>query len=206
MADPARPITDEEPFGLPRMVRFPVEIHPPPGFDPGRIETWPKLDGRLEYVGGRLLYMPPCGDTQQYTVTDVVTVLGLWSRSHPDFRVGTNEAGIHLGPDIRGADGAVWHRSQLGERTGGFTPVAPILAVEVAGRDEDEAVLRHKAGWYLERGVQVVWLVLPEAREVVVVTPEGEQRVHAGEALPPHGALPGLAPNAGDFFRQLDAG
>jgi hypothetical protein len=55
----------DETITLPRAVRFPVELRPPPGFDPERIETWPHVVGRLELVDGRLLYMLPCSDVQQ---------------------------------------------------------------------------------------------------------------------------------------------
>jgi hypothetical protein len=86
---------------VPASVRFPVELVPPDGFDPARLETWPRVEGRLEWVGGRLLYMPPCGEMQQATVADVVGVLIPWQRAHPEFSVGTNEAGMRLGEDSR---------------------------------------------------------------------------------------------------------
>jgi len=57
--------------GCPETVRYPVELVPSGGFDPARVETWPRIDGRLEWVEGRLLYMPPCGERQALTVTDV---------------------------------------------------------------------------------------------------------------------------------------
>jgi len=68
----------EETIPVPRAIRFPVELIPPEGFDPERLETWPQVEGRLEYVNGRLLYMPPCGALQQDTVTDVVATLAAW--------------------------------------------------------------------------------------------------------------------------------
>ena len=103
MARPAPIDIDEETIPVPGSVRFPVELTPPDGFDPARLETWPRVEGRLEWVGGRLLYMPPCGDRQQYTVADVVATLIIWVRAHPEFAVGTNEAGMHLGGDSRAA-------------------------------------------------------------------------------------------------------
>jgi Uma2 family endonuclease len=204
MGRPAPSDLDAEPtISVPGCVRFPVELTPPPGFDPADPGTWPDVDGRLEWVGGRLLWMPPCGDRQQYTVTDVVVTLGTWARAHPEFVVGTNEAGMHLEDDTRSADAAVWRHADVGAPDGGFQHVPPVLAVEVAGRYDREPDLRAKAPWYLTRGVLVVWLVLPETQEVVVVTPEDERRLGAGETLPPHPALPGLAPGAGELFRQL---
>lgn len=198
---------DERPetIEVPRGVRFPVELKPPPGFDPARVETWPAVDGRLEYVDGRLLYMPPCGDIQSDVVTDVAYVLRRWQEAHADFKVGTNEAGLRLAGASRGADAAVFRRADLGEYTGGFRRVPPVLAVEVAGQDDREPQLREKAAWYLSVGVPVVWLVLPDTREVIVMTADGESRHRTGE-LPAHPALPDLAPAVADFFRQLSVG
>jgi hypothetical protein len=64
---------------VPASVRFPLELVPPDGFDPADLSTWPRIDGRLEWVGARLLYMPPCGEMQQVTVIDVSGTLWLWS-------------------------------------------------------------------------------------------------------------------------------
>jgi Uma2 family endonuclease len=191
-----------ETIDVPRQVRFPLELAPPAGFDPDRLETWPHVDGRLEYVEGRLLYMPPCGDVQSDVVTDVMRVLLRWQDAHTEFKVSTNEAGIRLAGASRGADAAVFRRADLGAYTGGFRRVAPVLAVEVAGQDEREPHLRAKAGWYLSVGVAVVWLVLPDTREVVVMTADGEARHRTGR-LPAHAALPELAPSVDEFFVQL---
>ena len=193
----------EETIPVPRAIRFPVELIPPEGFDPERCETWPKVEGRLEYVNGRLLYMPPCGDMQQDTVADVVSVLVQWVRAHREFVASTNEAGMILRGAARGADAALFRRSEVGRYEHKFRRVPPVLAVEVAGEDEDEAVLRDKAAWYLGAGVQIVWIVLPEQREVVVITVADEHRCRVGETLTPHPALPGLAPRADDFFVQI---
>jgi len=53
MARPAPQALDEDTIPVPRSVRFPVELVPPDGFDPERLETWPRVDGRLEWVEGR---------------------------------------------------------------------------------------------------------------------------------------------------------
>ena len=67
-------------------------------------------------------------------------------------------------------------------------------------------MLRDKARWYLGSGVEIVWLVLPESREVVVVTAAGEERYGSGDHLPEQAALPALAPAVDDFFVQLAGG
>jgi hypothetical protein len=45
----------------------------PEAFDVARPETWPRVTGRLEYAGGRLEYMPPCGKNQQRVVASEAT-------------------------------------------------------------------------------------------------------------------------------------
>jgi len=194
---------DEELTFVPRAVRFPVELRPPEGFEPERLETWPRVAGRLEYVNGRLLYMPPCGDRQQLTVADVVITLGPWVRANPSFVLGTNEAGFLLAGDVRGADAAIWHWPEDTQLTGGFRRMPPLLAVEVAGRDEAEEDLLEKSIWYLGHGVPTVWVVLPKTREVVVVTEVGRVRHRVGERVPEPAGLVGLSPSVGDFFLQL---
>jgi Uma2 family endonuclease len=197
----------DELISLPRAVRFPVEMIPPPHFDPERLVTWPSVVGRLEYVDGRLLYMPPCGDFQQDTATDVIITLGEWVRRHPEFVLGTNEAGMRLGGATRAADAAIWHRADLGAYEGGLRRVPPILAVEIAGADEGdlEPELRSKAEWYLAVGVTIVWIVLPRSQEVLVVNADGETRLSNRKRIRAHSSLPGLSPRVSDFFVQLRA-
>ena len=193
-----------ETIPVPASARFPIELEPPTGFRPDEPSSWPRVQGRLEYVGGRLLYMPPCGDLHQVVAASCVGLLVAWAGEHPEFTVGSNEAGMLLGGDVRGADAAVWRRETRGEYTGGYVRVPPILAVEVAGRDEGRAKLRAKARWYLRRGVEIVWVILPRTRELIVVGPEDESCHGSGARLPSHAMLPGLAPAVYAFFRQLD--
>jgi Uma2 family endonuclease len=185
-----------------RGARFPVEVRHP-GFDPDLPETWPSIVGRFEFVNGRLLYTPPCADTQQYVAVDVVHLLREWSEGRSEFLVGGNEAGMKLGRDIRGADAAIWRRADAGAPKGRFQQTPPLLAVEVAGEDEGEDDLREKARWYLEHGVRVVWLVLPDSREVVVVDQGATTRHRVGESLSEVPELPGLIPPVARFFAQL---
>ncbi len=203
MARPAPKTLDEDTFQVPASVRFPVELTPPEGFDPARVETWPDVGGRLEWVAGRLLYMPPCGQRQAETAADVVVTLGIWARSHLEFVVGTCDAGLHAGDDTRGADAAIWRRADVRPVSAGFSTVPPILAVEVAGRDERERELRDKARWYFGAGVPIVWILLPDERQVIVLTPHAESCHGIGGRLPEDQRLPGLAPTVDELFGQI---
>jgi len=197
----------DETLVLPRAVRFPVEMIPPEGFDAERLETWPDVPGRLEYMDGRLLYMLPCGDEQQDTVTEVVITLGAWVRAHPDHLLGTNEAGMRLAGATRAADAALWKRADVGAYTGGLRRVPPVLAVEVAGdaTGDAESALLDKASWYLRAGVKIVWVVLPESRTMLAVSSAGTMRLSAADRVPETPELPGLAPRVAELFVQLDA-
>src|SRR5262249_16615119 len=100
---------------------------------------------------------------------------------------------------------AAWLRARIDPRDRGLADVPPVLAVEVRGRRESARAFRDKARWYFDKGVQVVWLVLPATREVVVLTAEGgEDALREGARLPPRPALPGLTPLVDEFFAQLD--
>lgn len=192
-------------IAVPASTRFPIELEPPAGFRVDDLATWPAVDGRLEFIDGRLLWMPPCGMRQQLVAASAVRVLGDWAKPNREFLVGGNEAGLLFGDDARGAEAAVWHRQSLPARErDAFVRVPPILVVEVGGREEGERELRRKARWYLARGVHTAWIVLPAAREVLVVDGGGVTRHARGERLPTHPELPGLAPAVDEFFDQLD--
>lgn len=180
-------------------VRFPLAMPAPDGFVVDHPETWPDVPGRLEYVAGRLLFLPPCGAIQQRVAVDVTIELGNWRRAHPEFLVGGNEAGMLLGGEVRGADVAIWHAAGAAQR--GFARVPPILAVEVVGEDDDLDTLLEKAKWYFEHGVALVWIVDASTRSVHVVT--GEGRAEVRDRLPESTLLPGLSPLVADFFRQV---
>jgi len=195
----------EELVPVPRSaVRFPLELQLPDGFVASEPDTWPNVEGSVEFYGGKLLYMPPSADRQQDTVVDVIAALAIWRKAHRDFIVAGNEAGMILDGEARGADAAVWRRSDLGPHVGKFRRVPPILAVEIAGELDDEATLTTKAKWYLARRVEVVWLVFPASRHALVLTKSATRKVGPGERLPPHPALPELAPLFDELVEQID--
>jgi hypothetical protein len=118
---------------------------------------------------------------------------------------GTNEAGMRLAGATRAADAAIWRRTDLGLYHGGLRRVPPLLAVEVAGPDAGDSVqsLRDKAAWYLEVGVKVVWILLPDTQKVLVITTEGEKQFAGDEQVETHTELAGLSPKASELFTQI---
>jgi Uma2 family endonuclease len=108
-----------------------------------------------------------------------------------------------LGEEVRAADAAMWRLEDVGPSTPGLRRVPPVLAVEIAGKDEPLESLLEKATWYLDRGVEVVWILVPSTEKAVVRTTAGTTEVRAEERLPPHPSLPGLTPRVSDLFRFL---
>jgi Uma2 family endonuclease len=93
-------------------------------------------------------------------------------------------------------------RSDVGPPTGRFRRVPPVLAVEVAGVDDTVGFLTEKSRWYLDHGVEVVWLLIPASRSIRVLTPSGVVEV-VSDRVPGHPSLPGLEAPVEDLFRQL---
>lgn len=185
-------------------ITLPLRIDAPSDFRAHDLATWPRDDGRFEYVAGKLWYMPPCGGQQQRTVADVVTVLGAWRMGAPEFILGSNEAGMLLGGEVRAADAAVWRQDALERVVDDDLPrVPPVLAVEVTGRDDTVELLRGKAAWYLARGVAIVWIVDPRTRRVHVIDRAGETTLAESDTLGERAELPGLAVPVERFFRQI---
>ncbi len=183
---------------------FPVPVRPPDGFDPARPETWPREPGRFEFLDGVLLYTPPIGETQIDVCLALTRILDAWTQANPAFRFRMADFGMMWGRDVRAADGTIWRRADLGTPGGGFSRnVAPVLAVEVYGQFDTERALLAKARWFLAHGVEVVWLLDPEARSARVLTRDLDATFAEGVALPEHPALPGLAPDVARFFEEL---
>lgn len=88
------------------------------------------------------------------------------------------------------------------DEDGGFPRISPILAVEVAGREDTVEALEQKARWYLDHGVEVVWIAIPRTRMVRVFPRDGASQHGAGQRLPLHPSLPGLSPTVEEFFSQ----
>ncbi len=78
------------------------------------------------------------------------------------------------------------------------------LAVEIAGVDDDEPAMREKAHWYLSHAVDVVWIVVPNTREIIVLGANFESRLRSGQRMPSNEKLPELSPEVTSFFAQLD--
>ncbi len=86
--------------------------------------------------------------------------------------------------------------------TQGSVPQMPALAVEIKSPDDALKKMREKARYYVEHGVQLVWLVIPERRIVEVYTPDDEQILDENDALDGREVLPGFTLPVRDVFKD----
>ena len=78
---------------------------------------------------------------------------------------------------------------------------APDLVVEVRSPDDSLSSQLRKLDDYFENGCRLAWLVLPEEKSVLILTPGGAPRTAtAGETLDAGDVLPGLSIAVDDLF------
>ena len=82
-----------------------------------------------------------------------------------------------------------------------FVPFAPDLAVEVKSPSDSLRQLRRKCEEYLSYGVRLVWLILPETRQVEVYRPDQDILIVMGhDPLLGYDVLPSFSLPTCDLF------
>lgn len=129
-------------------------------------------------------------------VARVCIALGAYTTQHPGWSLSVGDPGAKLRRDpdtLRGPDVGLIRaeRRPTGKGADGWLEGAPDLAVEVSGDAQGWSDLMRKALEYLAAGAQMVWLLDPDSRRVVVCTPPNSVNVlgedddlDGGEALP----------------------
>ena len=150
-------------------------------------------DKRYELIEGELVEMPPPGEEHGHLLIWLGMFLAQYVSENQLGRV-TADSGFHakddrytlLGPDIafRRLDPVTEPASRK------WVPVMPDLAVEIKSPSNTMAELRRKAALYLERGAQLVWIVIP-AEKSVEVCRLGDDGEILSEVIGPDGVLSG---------------
>ncbi len=109
----------------------------------------------------------------------------------------------HPPPSVLGPDVAYHtHATADGESDTGWVETIPVLVVEVVSANDDPAVTDAKIREYLTNGVEVVWQVDCEERNVTVYRPDKPMEVIKQDGdLTGGDALPGLSIKVADLFR-----
>jgi Uma2 family endonuclease len=123
--------------------------------------------------------------------TNIAGELKFYLRQNP-IGYAMTETNFKLWPDrpkeSRIADVAFVKKERMPEDLFRFPPIAPDLAIEIVSPGDDFFEVLDKVDAYLEQGAQVVWLIMPKKREVLVCTLAGMRKIRdvltAPELLP----------------------
>ena len=128
--------------------------------------------GRCELVAGRIVTMSPTNWKHGDFVTEIAWHLHSFVKERRLGKVLTGEVGIymHRDPDyIRGADVVFISSERIAQITSeSYLDVAPELVVEVISPGNTWQEMRDKIQEYFAIGVEWVWIVEPERRQVLV--------------------------------------
>ena len=164
------------------------------------------LDGsRQELVQGVVIAMPPPGAYHGVCCNRIGRKLGNFADDHNLGFVANNDSGVILerAPDtVRGPDVAFWSRERLPTLPlQGYPEVPPDLVAEVLSPSDVFSSVLRKVRLYLQAGVRIVWIVVPEDRSVTVFRP-GVPEIILGEreTLTGDDVLPGFSCVVGGLF------
>jgi Uma2 family endonuclease len=162
------------------------------------------LQGIWELVDGEPIELTPAAGRSGWISANVVALLANHVRSGRLGWAFSAETGFVLFNDrqtVRSPDAAVVLRDRLAELPDGFVPLAPDLAVEVLSPSDRMADALAKAAMYLQAGTQLVWLVNPSTRTVVVFQSETDPvLLSEGDTLDAGDVLPGFSVPVADIF------
>ena len=160
---------------------------------------------RDELSRGYLIREPQPGSQHGLLVTRVAYELMLYVQAHPECGRVYSSAGFLLRqnpPTVRGPDVAFVRAERIPPRgTPGFFRGAPDLAIEILSPSNRPGEVLHKVSEFLDAGTELVWVLDPKTRCVVVhrqtVLPEvltADEQLEGGELMP------GLVLNVASLF------
>lgn len=168
----------------------------------------PDDGGRYELVEGRLVRMSPTGWEHGQVVMVLLWAVKGFVEEHHLGKVCPAETGFRVspegGPDTVLAPDLAFVRAGREPALGtkGYPHLAPDLVAEVVSPSQERAEMGAKAQRWLRAGVQLVWIVAPEARSVEVWRAGGLARIMTDEEeLTGEEVLPGFALAVADLFR-----
>jgi len=136
----------------------------------------------------------------------IAYLLKAYARQHPGWSVSGADPGVKLArnPDkLRGPDAGMVRaeRAPTGKGVDGWLEGAPDLAIEVVSDSQTISEMTKKALEYIAGGAQMVWLVDPEPRRVVLFTPPNQVKILGTDDLIDGGTvLPGFSCKVSELF------
>jgi Uma2 family endonuclease len=125
---------------------------------------------RFELVQGEIVEKPSPGKYHGFVCGNVTAMLWTFARTRKRGYVCSNDSGVIVAenPDtVRGPDVCYFDDAPTPtDMDRGFAQRPPLLVVEVLSPSDRHNATRIRVQQYLNRGVALVWVVDPEARDV----------------------------------------
>jgi Uma2 family endonuclease len=175
------------------------------------LHTLPDDGWRYELVQGRLVRMAPTSWQHAHVTSRLQRALDRYVEANDLGEIAPAETGFDLTrPDeteetVLAADIAFVRAGRVPQPDeDGFARLAPDLVVETASKGQHRPAMNAKARLWLERGVQLVWIVWPRRRGIDVWLPGNEEphiTLTSGDILEGGDVLSGFACPVDDIFR-----
>ena len=164
--------------------------------------------GPCELVRGRIIPMSPANWRHGILTARLTEALARQSKPKRVGRVLTGEVGVYTGRDpdtVRGADVAFISNERLARvQSKSFLDVAPELLVEVISPSNTWQDTQDKVKEYFGVGAEVVWVVEPKPRRVLVYRDATTaETLGEADALRGTGVLAGFELALADLFADL---
>ncbi len=165
----------------------------------------PESDVQYELVRGQLREVPMAGWRHGWIEVNIIVVLANDRVARTVGRTVSGDTAFVLARDpdtVRVPDVAfVRHERLPPPLVSGRAALAPDLAVEIRSPNDRPGEVQQKVADYFAAGVQLVWLVDPDAQTVEVWTPGGlDRRCAATETLDGGAVVPGFRCPVTRFF------
>lgn len=160
----------------------------------------------FELVRGEVIELPSPTKPHGFICFNFSRILGNFIYELGHGYITCNDSGVILERDpdtVRGPDVALYEdASTFAELHPKYGEVPPRLAVEVLSPSDRLGKVMRKIMDYLHNGVELVWLIDPETRNVTVYRPGKEAYVvEENQDLTGEDVLPGFRCLVSDFFR-----
>ncbi len=162
-------------------------------------------DRHFELEEGEIVEMSLPGQRHGVVCGNASWILGSFTRQRKKGFVCTNDTGLILERDpdtVRGADVALYDEAKrYDELNIKYTEGLPLLAVEVLSPNDRPGKMMRRIGQFLAKGVSLVWVLDPEARDVTVFR-QGQVPVvlEENEELTGMDVLPDFRCRVAEFF------
>ncbi len=129
------------------------------------------LEG-YEYIKGELIPVPPTSLEHGHISADLFWFLNLHVRKNELGRVYMSDTGFQVGEQVLMPDIAFLANARIPDDLSKASPIPPDLAIEVVSPTDALHRVVEKAFTYLDAGTQLVWVLEPRSKTVIVYRSE----------------------------------